>query len=219
MGDACTAFGTPVTGGNVSFYNQSSYEGPVFPSPVIGMVGVLDDKSQQTTLFFKRPGDLIYVLGAMSNDMGSSQYSYSYHGIKHSTCPEFTLEAELQLHETLKRIRIKQIAESMHDISDGGLYINLIESGFFNKLGFNITTDANLRKDAFLFGEAQSRAVVTIDPHEQPILERILQAMELPYRLLGEVTTGEITIDGKNYGDINGIADLYDNALGNILNK
>jgi len=219
MGDACTAFGTPVTGGNVSFYNQSSYEGPVFPSPVIGMVGVLDDKSQQTTLFFKRPGDLIYVLGAMSNDMGSSQYSYSYHGIKHSTCPEFTLEAELQLHETLKRIRSKQIAESMHDISDGGLYINLIESGFFNKLGFNITTDANLRKDAFLFGEAQSRAVVTIDPHEQPILERILQAMELPYRLLGEVTTGEITIDGTNYGDINGIADLYDNALGNILNK
>jgi phosphoribosylformylglycinamidine synthase len=219
MGDACTAFGTPVTGGNVSFYNQSSYEGPVFPSPVIGMVGVLDDKSQQTTLFFKRPGDLIYVLGAMSNDMGSSQYSYSYHGIKHSTCPEFTLEAELQLHETLKRIRSKQIAESIHDISDGGLYINLIESGFFHKLGFKITTDANLRKDAFLFGEAQSRAVVTIDPHEQPILERILHAMELPFTLLGEVTTGEIVIDGKNYGDIQSIGELYDNALGNILNQ
>jgi phosphoribosylformylglycinamidine synthase len=218
MGDACKALGTPVTGGNVSFYNQSSFEGPVFPSPVIGMVGVLDQKSQQTTLFFRQPGDLIYLIGESSNDMGSSQYVYSYHGIKYSSCPAFELEKELLLHATLKRIREKQLAESMHDVSDGGLYISLIESCFFNKLGFSITTDPELRTDAYLFGEAQSRAVISIDPHEQPVLERVLRDAGIAFRLLGTVTEGELTIDGTAYGSIGQVAEKYDNALGKLLN-
>jgi len=218
MGDACKALGTPVTGGNVSFYNQSSFEGPVFPSPVIGMVGVLDQKAQQTTLFFRQPGDLIYLIGESSNDMGSSQYVYSYHGIKHSSCPAFELEKELLLHATLKRIREKQLAESMHDVSDGGLYISLIESCFFNKLGFSITTDPELRTDAYLFGEAQSRAVISIDPHEQPVLERVLRDAGIAFRLLGTVTEGELTIDGTAYGSIGQAAEKYDNALGKLLN-
>jgi len=218
MGDACKALGTPVTGGNVSFYNQSSFEGPVFPSPVIGMVGVLDQKAQQTTLFFRQPGDLIYLLGKSSNDMGSSQYVYSYHGIKHSSCPAFELEQELLLHATLKRIREKQLAESMHDVSDGGLYISLIESCFYNRLGFSIATDPELRTDAYLFGEAQSRAVISIDPHEQPVLERVLREAGIAFRLLGTVTEGELTIDGKAYGSIGQVAEKYDNALGKLLN-
>lgn len=218
MGDACKVLGTPVTGGNVSFYNQSSFEGPVFPSPVIGMVGVLDQKAQQTTLFFRQPGDLIYLIGESSNDMGSSQYVYSYHGIKHSSCPAFELEKELLLHATLKRIREKQLAESMHDVSDGGLYISLIESCFFNKLGFSITTDPELRTDAYLFGEAQSRAVISIDPHEQPVLERVLRDAGIAFRLLGTVTEGELTIDGTAYGSIGQVAEKYDNALGKLLN-
>ncbi len=218
MGDACKALGTPVTGGNVSFYNQSSFEGPVFPSPVIGMVGVLDQKAQQTTLFFRQPGDLIYLLGKSSNDMGSSQYVYSYHGIKHSSCPAFELEQELLLHATLKRIREKQLAESMHDVSDGGLYISLIESCFYNRLGFSITTDPELRTDAYLFGEAQSRAVISIDPHEQPVLERVLREAGIAFRLLGTVTEGELSIDGTAYGSIGEVAEKYDNALGKLLN-
>lgn len=218
MGDACKALGTPVTGGNVSFYNQSSFEGPVFPSPVIGMVGVLDQKAQQTTLFFRQPGDLIYLLGKSSNDMGSSQYVYSYHGIKHSSCPAFELEQELLLHATLKRIREKQLAESMHDVSDGGLYISLIESCFYNRLGFSITTDPELRTDAYLFGEAQSRAVISIDPHEQPVLERVLREAGIAFRLLGTVTEGELSIDGTTYGNIGEVAEKYDNALGKLLN-
>ncbi len=218
MGDACKALGTPVTGGNVSFYNQSSFEGPVFPSPVIGMVGVLDQKAQQTTLFFRQPGDLIYLLGKSSNDMGSSQYVYSYHGIKHSSCPAFELEQELLLHATLKRIREKQLAESMHDVSDGGLYISLIESCFYNRLGFSITTNPELRTDAYLFGEAQSRAVISIDPHEQPVLERVLRESGIAFRLLGTVTEGELSIDGMTYGSIGEVAEKYDNALGKLLN-
>ena len=217
MSEACLALGTPVTGGNVSFYNQSSYEGPVFPSPVIGMVGILDDKRQHQTLYFKRPGDLIYVLGEMNNDLGCSQYIYSYHGIKLSSCPHFEMAAELKLHEVLKQLRDRNLAESMHDIADGGLFINLIESGFYHQLGFAIETDPTLRTDAFLFGESQSRAVISIDPHEQPVLEKLLYESGIPFRKLGEVTTGSISIDGKTYPDLASFGRLYDEALGQIM--
>ncbi len=217
MSEACLALGTPVTGGNVSFYNQSSYEGPVYPSPVIGMVGILDNKNQHQTLYFKRPGDLIYVLGEMNNDLGSSQYIYSYHGIKHSSCPHFEIDAEVKLHQVLHQIRANNLAESMHDISDGGLFINLIESGFYNKLGFSIQTDASLRTDAFLFGESQSRAVISIDPHEQPVLEKLLKAAGIPFSFLGEVTDGTVHINGADYPSIEAFGQLYDEALGKIM--
>ena len=217
MGEACLALGTPVTGGNVSFYNQSSYEGPVYPSPVIGMVGILDKKEQLQTMYFKQPGDLIYVLGEMSNDLGSSQYIYSYHGIKHSTCPHFSLEAEKQLHSVLKQLRDRNLAEHMHDLADGGLFIALIESGFYNGLGFDIQTDAALRTDAFLFGESQSRAIISIDPMEQPVLEKLLYESGIPFRKLGEVTEGDIRIDGKAYHNIAQFGQLYDEALGKIM--
>ncbi len=217
MGEACLALGTPVTGGNVSFYNQSSYEGPVYPSPVIGMVGILDKKEQLQTMYFKQPGDLIYVLGEMNNDLGSSQYIYSYHGIKHSTCPHFSLEAEKQLHSVLKQLRDRNLAEHMHDLADGGLFIALIESGFYNGLGFDIQTDAGLRTDAFLFGESQSRAIISIDPMEQPVLEKLLYESGIPFRKLGEVTEGHIRIDGKAYHNIAQFGKLYDEALGKIM--
>lgn len=217
MGEACLALGTPVTGGNVSFYNQSSYEGPVYPSPVIGMVGILDKKEQLQTMYFKQPGDLIYVLGEMNNDLGSSQYIYSYHGIKHSTCPHFSLEAEKQLHSVLKQLRDRNLAEHMHDLADGGLFIALIESGFYNGLGFNIQTDTALRTDAFLFGESQSRAIISIDPMEQPVLEKLLYESGIPFRKLGEVTEGDIRIDGKGYHNIAQFGQLYDGALGKIM--
>lgn len=217
MGEACLALGTPVTGGNVSFYNQSSYEGPVYPSPVIGMVGILDKKEQLQTMYFKQPGDLIYVLGEMNNDLGSSQYIYSYHGIKHSTCPHFSLEAEKQLHGVLKQLRDRNLAEHMHDLADGGLFIALIESGFYNGLGFDIQTDAALRTDAFLFGESQSRAIISIDPMEQPVLEKLLYESGIPFRKLGEVTEGDIRIDGKAYHNIAQFGQLYDEALGKIM--
>jgi len=217
MGEACLALGTPVTGGNVSFYNQSSYEGPVYPSPVIGMVGILDKKEQLQTMYFKQPGDLIYVLGEMNNDLGSSQYIYSYHGIKHSTCPHFSLEAEKQLHSVLKQLRDRNLAEHMHDLADGGLFIALIESGFYNGLGFDIQTDTALRTDAFLFGESQSRAIVSIDPMEQPVLEKLLYESGIPFRKLGEVTEGDIRIDGKAYPNIAQFGQLYDEALGKIM--
>lgn len=213
MSAACLTLGTPVTGGNVSFYNQSSFEGPVYPSPVIGMLGILDDKKNRMTLDFSQAGDKIYLVGFPKNDIGSSQYVYSYHGIKYSPCPEMDLDEEFSLHKALRAIITAGIPESVHDVSDGGLFVALAESAMVNNLGFNIKTDANFRKDAYLFGESQSRAVVSVSEYEVHNLEKMLNKLGMPFTELGSVTEGEIVIDAVEYPSIGHFAAIYNNSL------
>ncbi|HNS43519.1 MAG TPA: AIR synthase-related protein, partial [Taishania sp.] len=133
MAAACTKFQTPVTGGNVSFYNQSVINGveePVFPTPTIGMLGVLEDKNKMMTLDFKKKGDLIFLLGESVNDIASSEYLYSYHGIKASPAPYFDLEKEFAVQEVVKDLIQSELINAAHDVSDGGLFITLAEMSF-----------------------------------------------------------------------------------------
>jgi phosphoribosylformylglycinamidine synthase len=167
MSAACLKFETPVTGGNVSFYNQSSYEGPVFPTPTIGMIGIVKDKALQTSLNFKSEGDVIYLIGENKNDISSSEYLYSFCKVKNSPAPHFDLDEEYEVHQAVKKVIASGFVESAHDCSDGGLFVTLVESGMKNGLGFDISTDKNIRKDAFLFGEAQSRVVVTVKKDDE----------------------------------------------------
>ncbi|NLA24432.1 MAG: phosphoribosylformylglycinamidine synthase subunit PurL, partial [Bacteroidales bacterium] len=160
IGAACRKFDTPVTGGNVSFYNQTvigdkAY--PVAPTPTIGMLGLMENKKSHTGLGFKRKGDIIYLIGSVYNDIASSEYLYSWHKVKESPAPTFDLDTEHALLEILQELTQSQLVESLNDVSDGGLYISLLESAMPNKLGFDITTAAEIRSDAFLFGEAQGR--------------------------------------------------------------
>jgi phosphoribosylformylglycinamidine synthase len=217
MGMACRALNTPVTGGNVSFYNQSSDEGPVMPSPVIGMLGLLDDLTHQQTLDFKEAGDLIYLLGPVTEDLGSSQYLYTYAKVKLSPCPVLNMESELSLHQALQELTRKQLVMSMHDVSDGGLWISLLESALPRNLGFSVTAADGIRRDAFWFGEGQSRAVISIDPTEQYALEQCLDRLGLPYLSLGSVTQGSITIDDVHYPDIEHFAKLYQRSLESMM--
>lgn len=214
---ACRALNTPVTGGNVSFYNQSSDEGPVMPSPVIGMLGLLDDLTHQQTLDFKQVGDLIYLLGPVTEDLGSSQYLYTYAKVKLSPCPMLDMESELSLHQALQELTQKQLVMSMHDVSDGGLWISLLESALPRNLGFKVTAADGIRRDAFWFGEGQSRAVISIDPTEQYALEQCLERLGLPYLPLGSVTQGSITIDDVHYPGIEHFASLYERSLASIM--
>ena len=156
MSSACLKFQTPVTGGNVSFYNQSSYEGPVFPTPTIGMIGIVEDKALQTTLDFKNEGDTIYLIGESKNDISSSEYLYSYCKVKNSPAPYFNLDTEYNVQQAVKSIIKYKLINSAHDISDGGLFMTLLESAMVNDLGFEINSEVSIRKDAFLFGEAQA---------------------------------------------------------------
>jgi phosphoribosylformylglycinamidine synthase II len=219
MGEACTKFETPVTGGNVSFYNQSSDEGPVFPTPTIGMLGVLDDTSTLTTSDFKQPGDLIYLIGESVNDIASSQYLASYHKILSAPAPYFDLDKEYDMHQVIKQLIKHRVIQSAHDVSDGGLFITLVESAMPNGLGFEIESDSAIRKDAFLFGEAQGRVVVSISPEEQERFVELMATSEVEFSLLGSVSNGYLTIDEESFGNIMDIKLVYDNVLHVILGE
>ncbi|MDE3253257.1 MAG: phosphoribosylformylglycinamidine synthase subunit PurL, partial [Bacteroidota bacterium] len=160
MGDACRKFKTPVTGGNVSFYNQNP-DGPVYPTPTIGMVGILDDFSNRMTLDYKNPGDQILLIGSQQNDIGSSEYLHKLKNIAYSPAPYFNLEEEVAVQEFITHAIKEKWLQSAHDISEGGLAITLLESGFFRELGFEVEAETDIRKDAYWFGEAQGRVVVS----------------------------------------------------------
>ena len=221
MGAACRKFDTPVTGGNVSFYNQSVFGNktePVFPTPTIGMVGVLESKSNQMTLDFKNDGDIIYMLGESRNDISSSEYLYSFHGVKGSSAPHFNLEEEFKLQQTLTSLIKGGLINSAHDCSDGGLFIALFESALPNNFGFTIESDSNFRKDAFLFGEAQSRVVVSVDSAKKADFEKLLSEDGLVFTTLGKVTSDNtIRVDGESLGSVNEGRSNYNSTLANHL--
>lgn len=216
MGEACRKFDTPVTGGNVSFYNQNP-DGPVFPTPTIGMVGLLDDINNKMTLHFKEAGDVIYVLGEITNDMASSQYLSQIQQINHSPAPHFNLNDEFALQEKTTELIANKLVRSVQDVSEGGLFISLCESGFTNELGFSISTNYAIRKDAFLFGEGQSRIIVSVNIDLVKDFEKMLNGF--PAEKIGIVTSGEVKIDGDYWGNIEIWKEKYDTALENYLSK
>jgi phosphoribosylformylglycinamidine synthase len=214
MGEACRRFETPVTGGNVSFYNQNP-DGPVFPTPTIGMVGLLDSLDQRMTLDFKSADTLIYVLGPLHDDLSSSQYLAQFHQVMHSPAPVFDLDTEQRLQVLISQlIRDRQIL-SAHDISEGGLFQTLCESSFPNELGFSIQLPQGIRTDAFLFGESQSRVVVSVSMEQQG---SFLQAVaDFPCTQLGVVTTGDFYVDGNQWGAVMDWKDKHEKAIGQLM--
>ncbi len=219
MSEACTKFQTPVTGGNVSFYNQSSDEGPVFPTPTIGMLGVLDDKNTLMTSNFKAEGDLIYLIGESQNDIASSQYLASFHNVTAAPAPYFDLEKEYDMHQVVKQLIKEKLIQSAHDVADGGLYIALLESAMPNSLGFAIESEDDIRKDAFLFGEAQGRVVVSIKPDQQEAFIELLATSTTEFSLLGTVTSGALLVDDESFGTIKEANAVYQNVLHGILGE
>ena len=216
MSKACLKFKTPVTGGNVSFYNQSAVGGtevPVFPTPTIGMLGIVEDKKHITSLDFKGKSDLIYMLGTSENDISSSEYLASYHGVKESSAPNFDLDAELELQSQLTTLIRSGVIESAHDIADGGAFITLLESALVNNLGFDITTSSEIREDAFLFGEGPSRIIVSVREVKEDRFLDLLKESKIPFSLLGHVSKGDIRIDDKSFGDIEEYRKIYTNSL------
>ena len=222
MSKACLKFETPVTGGNVSFYNQSVINGveiPVFPTPTIGMIGVVEDKSRVMSLDFKQKGDLIFILGDNVEDIASSEYLASYHNIQASPAPHFDLDKEYDLQQAVKGLIRSELINAAHDCSDGGLFITLAEMAFPRGLGFDIVTDSEVREDAVLIGEAQSRVVVTVtEDQEQDFIEFMLQS-GVNFTLLGHVTKGKFMVDEEHYGFCHEAKDIYDSALQTYLEK
>ena len=218
MGEACIKFDTPVTGGNVSFYNQHP-EGAVYPTPTIGMVGILENAADKMTMDFKKAGDVIYLIGKSSNDINSSEYLHKIHGVEYSPAPLFDLDEEYHLHRAVTAVIKQQLIVSAHDVSEGGLFVTLTESAFNNNLGYDIIANINVRKDAFLFGEAQSRVVVSIAAENEVSFKTAIHLLEVPFEKLGTVTEENILVDGDNWGNIDDWKAKYDNAIGDLLAK
>jgi phosphoribosylformylglycinamidine synthase subunit PurL len=217
MKKACEAFQTPVTGGNVSFYNQSSDEGPVFPTPTIGMLGILEKPDNMMTLNFKNEGDLIYIIGETKNDIASSEYLYTYRGIKASPAPYFNMEKEIEMQQLVKDLIISKAIESAHDLADGGLFIALAESSMPSKLGFSIKTDNTLRKDAFLFGEGQGRVLVSVAQNKVSEFEKVVENTKVYVKLLGKVTASNFVIDSETIINTDIAIDIFEKALPNYM--
>jgi phosphoribosylformylglycinamidine synthase len=221
MSKACIKFGTPVTGGNVSFYNQTAIGKkiePIYPTPTIGMLGILDKKNQMT-LAFERKGDMIYLVGKSKNDISSSQYLINYHGIKNSPAPYFDMELEHHLQNVIMELIENKFICSAHDVSEGGLFISLLESSIPNQLGFDITTDSEIREDAFLFGESQSRVIVSVCPSHEDAFIDFMVKQNLQFITIGHVTKGELRIDDESFGFIKDYTTIYNNAIENIMNS
>jgi len=217
MGVACEALGTPVTGGNVSFYNQSTDGGAVYPTPTIGMIGVVEEKDLIMSMDFKKSGDKIYVIGEMQNCIASSEYLVRQHEVTNSPAPYFNLETEVNVQKAVKELVYEQVIVSAHDVSEGGLFITLLESAMTGKKGFEIETDGDIRKDAFLFGEAQSRVVVTVKPGKEDEFLDVLSKHDVDFSNIGVVTSAMIYIDKERWGSTGEWKDVYDNALENAL--
>jgi len=213
MGAACRKFNTPVTGGNVSFYNQNP-DGPVFPTPTIGMVGIVEDMKNRMTLDFKTAGDVIVLLGTQRNDIGSSEYVNKIKGVAHSQAPYFDLEEEFALHQLVTGLIKEQKIKSAHDISEGGLIITLLESAFVNNKGFEVSSNnTTLRTDAYWLGEAQSRVVVSCDAVNLTSIESMAKQLGIVSAVIGKVTGGTIQVNNEKWEAIANWKNAYDTAI------
>ncbi len=214
MGDACRFFKTPVTGGNVSFYNET-VKSAVYPTPTIGMIGILEDVKLATTQYFKDIGDVIILLGKSCNTIGGSEYL----AVEYSEIAGHAPKVELEHEQKIQNICYKAIREglikSAHDCSEGGLVTALAESCFNPKglLGANIEMELTHRPDIELFGEAHSRIIVSIEEKNIPSLIKIIKKYNCPYQILGKVAGHRFQIDKLISCDINELYDLWYNAI------
>ncbi len=231
MKAACEKLGTPVTGGNVSFYNQSTpknasggVENAVFPTPTIGMLGLLEGYENKMTMNFKNVGDVIYLIGKTKNCISSSEYLYSYCNVKASPAPSFNLDEEYNLQQLIANLITQKLIQSAHDISDGGLFVALAESILSNdnnNLGFVIETNEkgkNVRLDAFLFGESQSRVVVSVSPAQEKAFVHLVASANIMVTNLGEVTDlSNFVIDNQVVMSIAEARKLHEETLPSYL--
>ncbi|HLO38952.1 MAG TPA: AIR synthase-related protein, partial [Lacibacter sp.] len=161
-------------------------------------------------------GDIIFLVGKSTDDLGSSEYLHKLHSVEFSPAPHFDLEEEFVLQQTIASLIKQKIIASAHDVSEGGLFTTLLEASFNNDLGFDVVaSDSNIRKDAFWFGESQSRVVVTVKEEKVAAFKKVLDSH--PYAELGVVTNGSIEVDGMEWGTVLSWKEKYDTAIENLL--
>ncbi|HEX2386508.1 MAG TPA: AIR synthase related protein, partial [Candidatus Binatia bacterium] len=189
MRDACVTLEVPVVSGNVSFYNETDGV-PIFPTPTIAMVGLLPKAERYLTPWFKAEGDVVVLLGRTREELGGSEYLKIVHGLVKGTPPWIDLRLERAVQQTCLKAAEKGLLRSAHDVSDGGLAVALAEccvGGPEKPIGARIELRDMVRGDALLFGESQSRIVVTVKPADVGRLQQIADKEAAPMQVIGEV--------------------------------
>jgi len=199
MSQACRAFNIPVTGGNVSFYNETD-GAAIYPTPVLGIVGMIDDIHKTTTPGFKQPGDIIILLGENSDEIGASLYLKYIHGLESGPVPQIDLLKELAVQEACRQAIDEGLLESAHDVSDGGLAFCLMECCLLSKeqTGCSLELRDDLASHVLLFGEAQSRIVITVKPDKVERIEAIAQIKKIKTSVLGKTGGNKFIV--KHHG-------------------
>ncbi len=198
MAEACRQLDTPVIGGNVSLYNENA-KGAIYPTPVIGMVGLVHDHDHITTQGFKREGDVIFLLGATQAELGGSEFQKVLHGVTEGRPPVIDLAVEKRLLNTVLKAIQNGLVASAHDLSDGGLAVALAESCISGKLGAVVSLESNLRADHALFSESQSRILLSASPDKAAELQSWIAGQGVPVVEIGKVegSTLNITVNGR----------------------
>ncbi len=215
MGEACRFFNTPVTGGNVSFYNESP-DTAVYPTPVIGMVGLVEKLDYVTTAEFKKDGDLIYVLGEDYEEMGGSEYMKVIHNKVAGEIPKIDLQTEKDLHSFLLQLIQKGLINSAHDISEGGIICALAECCIINDekpVGANVKIPVKTREDFSFFSESQSRVIVSVDKANQNKFETAASKSFTPFVLIGETGGKNLAVNDKYNFSLRQLIDLYYSSI------
>lgn len=226
MGEACKALGTPVTGGNVSFYNENP-NGAIFPTPTIGMLGLVENIERHTTRSsFQNVGDHILLLSPAGwtsrNDLGGSEYLHKKFGKTAGDAPHFLLHEEVAVQKACLRLIRAGLVESAHDVSDGGLVVSLAEAAMGMGAMISLRRDEGIRVDALLFGEAQSRIVISVKAENVGEIQENLDQFSVQVSRLGEVSNGQflINIDGRSAVDLS-VSEMkhdYDHAISSWMN-
>ena len=218
LGEACRALGTPVVSGNVSFYNETTGEGSIPPTPTIGMVGLLEDVSRSVRAGFQRSGDLVFVLGDTLEELGGSEYLAVIHDLERGTPPRLDLAAEATLHRLLAAAASEGLLASAHDAAEGGLAVALAECCVFSGIGIEVALrGGDLRPDALLFGESASRVVATCHEEHGEALVSLAGRHGVPIALVGRTGGVRIRIEPGIDIDLWETHDLWARTLPEVL--
>jgi phosphoribosylformylglycinamidine synthase subunit PurL len=205
MADACREFNIPVTGGNVSLYNESP-AGAIDPTPTVGMVGLIEDPKHITTQFFKQAGDVILLVGEPGSELGASHYLKIVHQRKEGPPPRLDFVREQSLQAAIRALIKIGLVESAHDCSEGGLAIALVESCLSGPESLGAEVDfgkTGLRADVMIFNETQSRIIISVKKQNASVALALLEWRGVPARRVGLVTKSDslrISADGKTFG-------------------
>lgn len=194
ISEACRVLQTPVISGNVSLYNESNGEA-IYPTPVIGMVGIIEDCDCICSMEFKNSGDLIVLLGENKEELGGSEYLKVIHNLEKGIPPQIDLLKERAAQNICREAIKKDLLSSAHDCSDGGLAIALAESCIKGKRGARIKIEDKMRSDALLFGESQSRIIASVNPKNLSLLQDIADKYKVPLLVLGSVEGENLNIN------------------------